>query len=144
MRHVGGLRGIDQHFTIGAKPHAFRLNTNRHVRDDRALFNIDDGDKVVVFVGDIKRLAVWMQDQKFRIWTRGQCFDELKRSAVIDLHDVVVARAHDEPFTVLRRHDTARTLANFDCFDDFQLLAVDDRNRVVLLVGDIDCERLRS
>ena len=71
---------------------------------DLALFNIDDGNQVVVFVGDVERLAVGMQNQQLGIGARRQRLDELKRFGVVDLNDIVVAGADDHPLAVLRQH----------------------------------------
>ena len=79
-----------------------------------------------------------MQDEQLRIRPRRQGLHEFQGLGVVDLHVVVVAGADHQPFGVLRQDDAARALADLDGLDHLELVAVDDADRVVLLVRDVD------
>ena len=100
------------------------------------LLDVDDGDEVVVLVGDVQRIAGGMQDEQLGVGAGRQRLHHLKGLGVVDLDDVVVAGADDQPLAVVRQDDAARALADGEGLDHLELLGVDDRDRVVLLVGD--------
>ena len=61
--HVGRFGGVDQHLAVGADAHALGLDADGDVGDDLAVVDVDDGDEVVVLVGDVERVAGRMQDR---------------------------------------------------------------------------------
>ena len=66
MRHVGGLGGVDQDLAVRADRHALGLDADLDVADASALLEIDDGDRVVVLVGDVEDLAGGILGEQLR------------------------------------------------------------------------------
>src|SRR5262245_8425318 len=123
---------------------ALRLLVDRDLRHPGVLFDVHGGHEVVVLVGDVERVAGWMQDEELGVLPGPQGFHELHGLGVVDLHIVVVAGADQQPFVVLRQGHAARALTDLDRLDDLELGAVDDADRVVLLVRDVDGIGARS
>jgi hypothetical protein len=57
---------------------------------------------------------------------------------VDDVDDVAVARRHEEFLEVRAQHDATGAPGRLDGLDGLQGVAIDHRDRVVLLVGDED------
>src|SRR5207253_10299564 len=137
MRHVGGFGSIDQDLAVGADGHALRLDADLNLAETGTLFDIDDGHRVVVFVGDVEDLAGSIEDEQFGIRARGQRIDDLLLRNVDDLDAVVVADGHDYKLAIPRELDAAWPLADLDGLGDGPTVRIDDRYGVALLVGHI-------
>ena len=84
----------------GLMRHAFRLDADLDVTDADALFEIDDGHRVVVLVGDIKDLAGGILGEQFRIGTGGQAVHHLLGRGIDHLDLVVIADRDQHEFAV--------------------------------------------
>ena len=140
MRHIGRFGRVDEKFSVWADRHAFRLDADLNVARACALFNIDDGDGVVVLVGDVENLASLVLDKEFRIGPRGQGVCHLLSGGIDHLDGVIVADRNQHEFAVLREFDAAWTLADFDGFDNGPLIGIDHRNSVALFIRHIGDE----
>ena len=76
--------------------------------------DVDDGDQIVVLVGDVERLAVGREHEQLGVGAGGQRADDLVRRRVDHLDRVVVAGAEIEQLAVVRDGDAARPLADLD------------------------------
>ena len=79
-----------------------------------------------------------MNVELLRIGSRRQVADDLVGGEVQDLDGVIVARADEELFAVTGQHDAAGALPDGNGLLDLERGAVDDGDRVALLVGDVD------
>jgi hypothetical protein len=70
-----------------------------------------------------------MQDEQLWVLAGWQALHQLHGARVEDLNGVVVAGADQQPAMVLCERDPARTLADLDGPDDFELGAVDAEAR---------------
>ena len=105
-----------------------------------ALFEIDDGHRVVVLVGDIEDLAGGILGEQFRIGTGGQAVHHLLGRGIDHLDLVVVADRDQHELAVPGEFDAARALADLDGLGDGPFVGVDHRYRVALLVRHIGDE----
>src|SRR5437870_13307673 len=140
MRHVGRLGSIDQDLAIRADGHALRLDADLDLAETSALLDVDDGHRVVVFVGDVEDLAVSIESEQFRIRAGGQGIDDLLLRNVDDLNAVVVADGDKHKLSIPREFDAARPLADLDGLGDGPTVCIDHRYGVALLVGHIGDE----
>src|SRR5215471_13181677 len=76
MRHIGCFRRIDENFTVGTHDHAFRLYSDLHLSNLSAPRNVDDRHGVIVFISDVKQLAIASRSKKLRIWAGRQRVDD--------------------------------------------------------------------
>ena len=67
VRHVCRFRRIDDHLAVRADAHAFRLNADRNFGEDLFGFQVNDRHQIVIFIGDVKRLAIWRKFEKLRV-----------------------------------------------------------------------------
>src|SRR5947199_1410878 len=111
MRHVGGLGGIDQGLAVRADGHALGLDADLDLAETGTLFDIDDGHRVVVFVGDVEDLAGSIEGEQFGVRSGWQRIDDLLLRNVDDLNAVVVADGHEYKLAIPRELDAARPLA---------------------------------
>src|SRR4029078_182568 len=72
------------------------------------------------------------------IGARGQVSHDLPRRYVEDLHRVVVARTDEEIFAVFGEYDPTRALTDGNSLLDLERCAVEHRDRVALLIRDVD------
>ena len=101
MDHVGGLGGVDQHSAIRAHPHALGLDADRDLREHLGVVDVDDGHQVIVFVGDVERIAGGMEDKQLRIGSRRQGSDDPLTLQIDHLNRVVVAGADQKRTSIL-------------------------------------------
>ena len=134
MRHVGGLGGTDQDLAVRADRHAFRLDADLDVAHADPLFEVDDGYRVVVLVGDIEDFTGGILGEELRIGTGGQAVHHLLGRGIDHLDLVVIANRDQHEFAVPREFDTARALADPDGPGDRPLVGVDHRYRVAFLI----------
>src|SRR5438552_2244346 len=134
MRHVGGLGGIDQDLAVRAEGHAFRFDADLDVPHADAILEVDDGDRVVVLVGDIEEFAGGILREQFRIGAGGQAVHHLLGRGIDQLDLVVVADRDQHELAIPREFDTARTLADLDGVGDGPFVGVDHRYGVALLI----------
>ena len=142
--HVGGLGGVDHPLAVVADPHALRLDADRDLGQHLAAGDVDHRDHVVVLVGDVDQRAVRREVHQLGVGPRRQRADDLVRGGVHDLDRVVVGGADVELLAVGAQDDAARPVADRDGRRHLELVAVDDRDRVALLVGDEDLARLAA
>ena len=138
MRHVGGFRRGDQDLAVWADADALRLDADRHLCQHLARIEIDHRDQIVVLIGDVDRVARGVDVELLRVRAGGKVANDLVGGDIEDLHRVVVARADEKRLAVLGQHDAARALADADRLLHLQRVAVDDGDRVALLIRDID------
>ena len=72
VRHVGGFGRVHQQLPVRRNAHSLRLDTDRDLRQHLVRLDIDHSDEVIVLVGDIERIAGWMQNEQFRVRPRRQ------------------------------------------------------------------------
>src|SRR5689334_11062770 len=108
VRHVGGLGGIDQNLAVRTDGHAFGLDTDLYVTDARALFEVDDRDRIVVLIGNVKDLAGGILYEQFRVGAGGQAVDHLLARGINHLNGVVVADRDHHELAVPGELDAAR------------------------------------
>src|SRR5207247_9852050 len=117
--------------------HALRLDADLDLAETGALFDVDDGHRVVVLVGDVEDLAGSIEDEQFGIRARGQRIDDLLLRNVADLDAVVVADGHDYKLAIPRELDAAWPLADLDGLGDSPAIRIDHGYRVAVLVRHI-------
>ena len=137
MRHIGRLRRIDQNFTVRAHDHSLRLDADLYRSNERSAWNVDDRYRVVVFVGDVKKLAVRCRSEKFRIRAGRQRASDRIGLRVDQLYRVIVAARHHDVFLILGVGDAARPLTDPDRLGHFPAIGVDFRNGIAFFVGNI-------
>src|SRR6185437_1927622 len=108
-----------------------------NVAEPGALLEVDDGDGIVVLVGDIEDLAGRVLGKQFRIGTGGQGVVDLLGLGVDHLNGVVIADGDHHELAIAREFDAARPLADLDGGGDGPFVGIDDRNRVAFFVGNI-------
>src|SRR4029453_16780289 len=72
------------------------------------------------------------------VGARREVAHDLTRADVENLHRIVVACTDEKIFAVLGEHDPARALPDWDGLLDLECCAVEHRDRVAFLVGDVD------
>ena len=87
-------------------------------------------------------LSIPAHPQLLGIGARRQFTDLLQGLCVDDRNRIVVAKGDEHQRVVLAQRDAARSLASLDGVRDFELVEIDDRYRVALLVGDIGGRRV--
>ena len=95
----------------------------------------------VVFVRDEQELPVRAQAQLLRVGAGRQLADLLQGFRVDNRDRIVVAGANEHLRAVLAERDAARPLAGLDGARDLELVDIDDRDRIALLVGDVGGHR---
>ena len=108
-----------------------------------ALLNIDDRDRIVVLVSDIKNFAGRILGEQLGIRTGRQCADDLMCAGVDHLNRVVVSDRYQNELSILCELDPTGPLANLDRPHDRKLVDIDDADCVALLVGDVGGEGAR-
>src|ERR1700761_159752 len=78
VRHVGGLRRVNDRVAVGADRHALRFNTGWDLVDHFSCCYVDDGDEVVVLVRHVEWIAGGVEGKGFGVRTRGQIADHLQ------------------------------------------------------------------
>src|SRR5262249_48157686 len=106
--------------------------------DDLAALDVHDGDEVVVLIGDIKQLAGRIEREVFRVSSARQGAHDLVGAKIEHFDVIAVAGANVERLLVFREQDAARALAYGDRLQRLEARAVDNGDRVVLLVRHID------
>src|SRR5437764_39947 len=137
VRHAIGNHQI---FLVRGECHVLGLDADLDLAETGTLFDIDDGHRVVVFVGDVEDLAGSIEGEQFGVRAGGQRIDDLLLRNVDDLNAVVVADGHDYKLAIPRELDAARPLADLDGFGDGPTVRIDYRYGVALLVGHIGNE----
>ena len=128
----------------GLMRHALGLDADLDVAEAGALFEIDDGHRVVVLVGDVEHLAGGILREQFGIGPGGQGVDDLLGLGVDHLDGVVVADRDHHELAVSGVLDAARPLADLDGLGHGPAVGVDDGDGVALLVrhiGDVGAAR---
>ena len=144
MRHVGGLGRIDQDLAIRADRHAFGFDADLDVAKPGPLLDIDDGDGVVVLVGDIENFAGGILGKQLGIGAGGQGVHHLQGLGVDHLNGVVVTDRDHHEFAVAGEFDAPRPLTDLDRRRDGPFVGIDDRDGVALLIRNVGgvCPRL--
>ena len=138
MGHVGGLGGVDQHLAIGTDPHALGLDADGNFAEHRFRRHVDDGDEIVVFIGDVECFAIGAQNQELGVGTGRKRAYALVGRGVDHFDGIVVAGADQYKLAVAGNGDAARTLADFHRLHGFHGGGIDDGDGVVFFIGDID------
>jgi hypothetical protein len=126
-----------------AHAHALGLDPDRDLDHRRLARDVDHRDHVVVLVGDVDRLVVGRQDEQLGIGAGRQVVQDRAARRVHHLDRVVVGGADVEIAPVAAQRDAARPVADRHRLEQLERGAVDDADRVALLVRDEDLDRRR-
>ena len=145
VSHVCGFRRVHQHRAIRTDTHAFGFNADRHFINQIPFLHVGDCNHVVVFVGDIERIASGVKDEQLWIGARRKSFCDLQGFQVEHLDVFGIASTNVEFALVMAKNDAAGPLAHRHCRYDFVGAAVDDADGIVLFIGYVnsDCIGLR-
>src|SRR3974377_1107101 len=114
MSHIARFGGANHDLAVRAYGHALRFHANLDLAFLPARVDVDNGDGIVILVRDIEELASGIQGEEFGVGPGWEVASHLLRLGIDDLDGVVVASRDDYILAVLRHHDAARALANFD------------------------------